>query len=84
MTLAAIARETDGATYTANSASKVQSVYKQLGSSIAKRTTTREVSSWFVGAAALLLLASLGRPAQPARASPRRSRRPRHARAKAR
>jgi Ca-activated chloride channel homolog len=60
VTLAAIARETDGAAYTANSASKVQSVYKKLGSSIAKKTTTREVSSWFVGAAALLLLGSLG------------------------
>ena len=60
VTLAAIARATDGKTYTANSASKVQAVYKQLGSSIAKRTTTREVSSWFVGGAALLLLASLG------------------------
>jgi Ca-activated chloride channel family protein len=60
VTLAAIARETDGAAYTANSASKVQNVYKKLGSSIAKKTTTREVSSWFVGAAALLLLASLG------------------------
>jgi len=60
VTLAAIARETDGTAYTANSASKVQSVYKKLGSSIAKKTTTREVSSWFVGAAALLLFASLG------------------------
>ena len=59
-TLAAIAHETDGVTYTANSASKVQSVYKQLGSSIAKKTTTREVSSWFALVAALLLLASLG------------------------
>jgi len=60
VTLAAIARETDGAAYTASSASKVQSVYKKLGSSIAQKTTTREVSSWFVGAAALLLFASLG------------------------
>jgi Ca-activated chloride channel family protein len=59
-TLAAIAHATDGVTYTANSASKVQSVYKQLGSSIAKKTTTREVTSWFVLVAALLLLASLG------------------------
>jgi Ca-activated chloride channel family protein len=60
VTLAAIARETDGVTYTASSASKVESVYKKLGSSIAKRTTTREVSSWFVLVAAMLLLASLG------------------------
>jgi Ca-activated chloride channel family protein len=59
-TLAAIARATDGKTYEAKSASKVHSVYKQLGSSIATRSTTREVSSWFVGIAALLLFASLG------------------------
>jgi len=41
-------------------ASKVQSIYKQLGASIATRSTTREVSSWFLGIAALLLFASLG------------------------
>jgi Ca-activated chloride channel family protein len=60
VTLAAIAHETEGVSYTASSSSKVQSVYKKLGSSIAKRTTTREVSSWFALVAALLLLASLG------------------------
>jgi hypothetical protein len=38
----------------------VQNVYKQLGASIATRSTTREVSSWFLGIAALLLFASLG------------------------
>ena len=60
VTLAAIARETDGKTFEAKSAAKVESIYKQLGSSIAQRTTTREVTSWFVGLAALLLLGSLG------------------------
>jgi Ca-activated chloride channel family protein len=60
VTLAAIARETDGKTYRAESASKVNDVYKQLGQSIAHRPATREISSWFVGAAALLLLLSLG------------------------
>src|SRR3954452_3686915 len=60
VTLAAIARETDGRTFRAESASKVQDVYKQLGQSIAHRPATREISSWFVGAAALLLLLSLG------------------------
>jgi Ca-activated chloride channel family protein len=59
-TLAAIARATDGKTYEAKSASKVHSIYKQLGASIATRSTTREISSWFVGIAALLLFASLG------------------------
>jgi Ca-activated chloride channel family protein len=60
VTLAAIARETDGKTYRAQSASKVQEIYKQLGASIAHKSATREVSSWFAGAAALLLLLSLG------------------------
>lgn len=60
VTLAAIARATDGQTFRAESASKVQQVYKQLGRSIAHKATSREVSSWFAGAAALLLLLSLG------------------------
>jgi Ca-activated chloride channel homolog len=60
VTLAAIASETGGKTYRAGSASKVQEIYKQLGSSIAHHSVEKEVSSWFVGAAALLLLASLG------------------------
>ena len=60
VTLAAIAHATGGQTYVAKTASKVQNVYKQLGASIATRSTTREISSWFVGIAALLLLASLG------------------------
>ena len=60
VTLAAIARETGGKTYRAASAQKVNEVYKQLGSSIVSRHATREISSWFAGAAALLLLGSLG------------------------
>ena len=59
VTLAAIARETDGKTFEAKSASKVESIYKRLGSSIAQRQVNREISSWFVGAAALLLVASI-------------------------
>lgn len=60
VTLAAIARETDGKTYRAQSASKVQQIYKQLGASIAHKAAAREISSWFAGGAALLLLLSLG------------------------
>jgi Ca-activated chloride channel family protein len=60
VTLAAIARETDGKTYRAQSASKVKEIYKQLGASIAHKAAKREVSSWFAGGAALLLLLSLG------------------------
>ena len=59
-TLAMIARVTGGKTYRAQSAEAVKAVYGQLGSSIAQHKSTREVSSWFVGAAALLLLGSLG------------------------
>jgi Ca-activated chloride channel family protein len=60
VTLAAISRETGGKTYRAESAQKVNDVYKELGSSIVSRHATREVSSWFAGLAALLLLGSLG------------------------
>jgi Ca-activated chloride channel homolog len=60
VTLAAIAHTTDGQTFRATSASKVDSIYKRLGQSIAHRKTTREVSSWFAGLAALLLVGSLG------------------------
>jgi Ca-activated chloride channel family protein len=59
-TLAMIARVTGGKTYRAQSAEAVKAVYGQLGSSIAQHKSTREISSWFVGAAALLLLGSLG------------------------
>lgn len=59
VTLAAIARDTDGKTFRATTAAKVSNIYKQLGASIARRPVHREVSSWFAGAAALLLLGSL-------------------------
>jgi Ca-activated chloride channel family protein len=59
-TLRAIARATGGVAYRAKSASKVQQVYRRLGSSVARHPAEREVSSWFAGAAALLLLGSLG------------------------
>ena len=60
VTLAAIAKTTGGQAFQAKSAAKVQSVYKQLGASIAKKSARREVSSWFVGLAAVFLLGSLG------------------------
>jgi len=58
--VAAFEKDTDGATFRAQSADKVQQVYKELGRSIARRPVQREVTSWFAGAAALLLLGSLG------------------------
>ncbi|HEY6962659.1 MAG TPA: VWA domain-containing protein [Gaiellaceae bacterium] len=60
VTLAAIARDTDGQTFRATSAAKVASIYKELGGSIARKPVEREITSWFAGAAALLLLGSLG------------------------
>jgi Ca-activated chloride channel homolog len=60
VTLAAIARETGGQTFRATSAERVDTVYRQLGASIAHHSSRREVSSWFVGAAALFLLSALG------------------------
>lgn len=60
VTLAAIAKDTGGQTFRAKTAEKVNTIYKLLGQSIARHPVDREVSSWFVGAAALLLLASLG------------------------
>ncbi len=60
VTLAAIAHATDGQTFRATTAEKVDSIYQQLGQSIAHRDANREVSSWFAGLAALLLIGSLG------------------------
>jgi Ca-activated chloride channel family protein len=59
VTLAAIARETGGQTFRAQSAQKVDHVYKLLGATIARHEVKREVGSWFAGAAAFLLLGSI-------------------------
>jgi Ca-activated chloride channel family protein len=58
-TMRAIARATGGKSYTAQTSSKLSSVYKSLGSSIGRRTELREITSWFVAIAAVLLIASL-------------------------
>lgn len=57
--LRAIANDTDGIAYRAQTASKVTEVYKRLGSSVVTRPANREISSWFAGAAAFLLIGSL-------------------------
>jgi Ca-activated chloride channel family protein len=59
-TMRAIARATEAKSFTAKSAERLESVYKQLGSSIGRRRERREISSWFLGGAALLLLGALG------------------------
>lgn len=55
-----ISRVTGGEAYTAKSASKVQEIYKGLGSRLVRRSTTEEIGSWFAGAAGLLLLGAVG------------------------
>lgn len=58
-TLAAIAKDTGGSTFQAKSASSVDQIYRRLGASIAHHTVKREITSWFVGGAALLCLLAL-------------------------
>ena len=58
--LKAIAEATGGRAYTASSAAAAQRAYRTLGTSLTTRPGKREVSSWFAGAAAALLLGSLG------------------------
>lgn len=58
-TLRVIAHMTGGVAYRAQSAEKVQAVYKSLSNSVVTHQKRREISSWFAGAAAFLLLGSL-------------------------
>ena len=58
--LKAIAQATGGRAYTAANLAEAQRAYRTLGTSLTTRPGKREVSSWFAGAAALLLLGSLG------------------------
>jgi Ca-activated chloride channel homolog len=58
-TLAEISSATGGIAYQAQSAEKVQAVYKRLSNSVATHQQRREISSWFAGAAAFFLLGSL-------------------------
>jgi len=58
-TLRTIAAMTGGVAYRAQSAEKVQTVYKSLSNSVVTHQKRREISSWFAGAAAFVLLGSL-------------------------
>jgi len=58
--LQSIARVTGGRSFTASTAADARQAYRVLGSSLASHPGRREISSWFAGAAALLLLAALG------------------------
>jgi len=59
-TMRLIANATGGSTYTARSAERLSDVYKSLGSSIGRKTESREITSWFAAAAAVFLLGALG------------------------
>jgi len=55
----AIARATGGHTFSASDSTTLSGIYTGLGTTLAPRTTTREVTSWFAVAAGGLLLAAL-------------------------
>jgi Ca-activated chloride channel family protein len=57
-TLQDIAETTGGTFFEAQSAEALTSAYESLGSSLARIPGTLEITSWLVGAAALLLLAA--------------------------
>jgi Ca-activated chloride channel family protein len=57
--LKAVAKSTGGRAYTASSADQARRAYRTLGTSLTTRPGKREVSSWFAGAAAALLLGAL-------------------------
>jgi Ca-activated chloride channel homolog len=59
-TLAAIAETTGGSTFEATDAGRLGSVYRRLGSVVARTSKPREVTAAFVGAAAALLAGAIG------------------------
>ena len=59
-TMRLIANTTGGSTYTARSAERLSNVYKSLGSSIGRRATNREITSWFAAIGAVFLLGAIG------------------------
>ena len=56
--LQSIADQTGGAFFTATSASELQKVYANIGSSIGFDIEQRDIMIWFVGAALVALLAT--------------------------
>jgi Ca-activated chloride channel homolog len=59
-TLASIAEATGGTTFAVSDAARLDSVYRGLGSVVARTKKPREVTAAFVGAAAALLSAAIG------------------------
>jgi Ca-activated chloride channel family protein len=60
VTLRAIARSTGGRSYKARDADRLEQIYSALGSDLGRTSKRRNAASWFSGAAAVLLLGSLG------------------------
>jgi Ca-activated chloride channel homolog len=58
LSLAQLAETTSGFFYEAASASELQRVYEDMGSSIGHRIKPREITQWYAGAALLLALAA--------------------------
>lgn len=58
--LAAIASETGGKAFTAESATEIRNVYQNIGKSIGFRKVPRDITPWFIGAGFVLLLAGAG------------------------
>jgi Ca-activated chloride channel family protein len=56
----AIAGATGGRTFTAGSSEALSGIYSHLGRTIARKTTMREIGSWFAFAAGVLLVGALG------------------------
>jgi Ca-activated chloride channel family protein len=58
--LRAISAATGGVSYQAHTASRANSIYRSLSTRLGTEVSKREVSSWFTGIAAALLLGALG------------------------
>ncbi|GGF33046.1 membrane protein [Marmoricola endophyticus] len=58
--LAQLAQATDGTAYTADTASRLDQVYDDIGDSIGYRTAERDVTPWFVAAGLLLAMVAAG------------------------
>jgi Ca-activated chloride channel family protein len=59
-TLRAIAAATGGTFYRAKTAKSVQAAYSKLGSSLGRTRGNAEITDWFLGAAAILLVLAAG------------------------
>jgi Ca-activated chloride channel homolog len=59
-TVALLARESGGLAFNATNAESLDTIYRNLGSSIGRRNAQTEITSWFERAAAVLLVAAIG------------------------